>query len=183
MAPRSALMHIRCALRPQDLRVCFDALWESDRLPRRSRGHDRGADRAAVGQYNIKMRKQRQCRITTLPTSQSQRAQASLHWQLCGSPAFLHKAISTDDLMASAEKVAPPDGGMRYSTAGAALDERFYQLDDIETTFVSDLTGISDPAELKKHILQVQHEVYAVSTLNYNSMLQDSGSHARKTND
>lgn len=66
---------------------------------------------------------------------------------------------------------APPEGGMQYSTVGAALDDSFYQLDDVETTFVSGLTGIKDPAELKKHILQVQHEVYAVSIPKIASML------------
>ncbi|EKM48875.1 uncharacterized protein PHACADRAFT_266025 [Phanerochaete carnosa HHB-10118-sp] len=55
---------------------------------------------------------------------------------------------------------APPPGGMRYSTRDAELDEKFY--DDAETEFISELTGIKDPDELKKHVLQVQREVYAV---------------------
>ena len=143
---------------------------ESDRIPHRTIVGSRGA--------SIRMRKQRQRRVTSDFAHLSKRRACSFV-----APAFLHKAVSIDGLMASAEGAAPPDGGMRFNTVGAALDERFYQLDDIEATFVSDLTGISDPAELKKHILQVQHEVYAVSTLNNNSTLQDSGSHARKKKD
>ncbi|EKM48276.1 uncharacterized protein PHACADRAFT_266453 [Phanerochaete carnosa HHB-10118-sp] len=50
--------------------------------------------------------------------------------------------------------------GMRYSTREAKLDESFY--DDAETEFVSELTGIKDPVELKKHVLQVQREAYAI---------------------
>ncbi|GJE94374.1 hypothetical protein PsYK624_105430 [Phanerochaete sordida] len=65
--------------------------------------------------------------------------------------------------MASAgetEVGAPPAGGMEYSTRGADLDEEFY--DPAETAWLSDLTGIADPEELKKHILQVQRDVYAI---------------------
>lgn len=43
------------------------------------------------------------------------------------------------------------------------LDESFYKVDDEETAFLMQQTGINDPEELKKHILQVQREVYAVS--------------------
>ncbi|EKM47973.1 uncharacterized protein PHACADRAFT_266612 [Phanerochaete carnosa HHB-10118-sp] len=42
----------------------------------------------------------------------------------------------------------------------AELNEKFY--DDAETEFVSELTGIRDPVELKKHVLQVQREIYAI---------------------
>lgn len=43
----------------------------------------------------------------------------------------------------------------------AEVDE--YQLDDVEIQFLSSQTGIHDPEELKKHILQIRNEVYAVS--------------------
>ena len=71
--------------------------------------------------------------------------------------------------MATAAKpeglVPPPEGGLQYGTYHPELDERFLQLDDEETAFLSSQTGIQDPDALKQHVLQVQREVYAVSTL------------------
>ena len=44
----------------------------------------------------------------------------------------------------------------------ADLDDALYDLDDIETEFLLQQTGLKDPEEVKKHIIQIQHEVYAV---------------------
>ena len=59
----------------------------------------------------------------------------------------------------------PPPAGIKFipGTDVEALDESFYQPSDEEREFLSQQTGISDPEELKKHVLQVQKEVYAVS--------------------
>lgn len=55
---------------------------------------------------------------------------------------------------------APPPGGMAYSANSADLDEGFY--DPAEAAWLSDITGIAGPDELKKHLLQIQREVYAI---------------------
>ena len=62
----------------------------------------------------------------------------------------------------STEKVAP-SGGTKYTQSGAELDESLYELTDEEESFLMRQTGISDPEELKKHVLDIQREVYAVS--------------------
>ncbi|GJE88666.1 hypothetical protein PsYK624_047490 [Phanerochaete sordida] len=43
-----------------------------------------------------------------------------------------------------------------------ALDESIYKLDGADFDFISAATGITDPEELKKHIVAVQREIYAV---------------------
>jgi hypothetical protein len=57
----------------------------------------------------------------------------------------------------------PPLGGTQYNTNQAGLDDSYYQLDDVELQFLSTHTGIFDAEELKKHVLAVQKELYAVS--------------------
>ncbi len=42
------------------------------------------------------------------------------------------------------------------------LDESFYSLDKTEEEFITQQTGIQDPQELKKHIMNVQAEAYQV---------------------
>ncbi len=44
-----------------------------------------------------------------------------------------------------------------------SLDEQLYALDEAEFEFFSSQTGIKDGEELKKHIVKVQTEAYAVS--------------------
>ena len=43
-----------------------------------------------------------------------------------------------------------------------ALDESIYKLDGADFDFISAATGITDPEELKQHIVAVQREIYAV---------------------
>ena len=59
----------------------------------------------------------------------------------------------------------PPSGGAQYNTNQADLNEDLFQLEDDEREFVTNQTGINDPEELKKHVLQVQKEIYAVSSV------------------
>ena len=47
------------------------------------------------------------------------------------------------------------------------LDENLYKLDEDEFAFLSSQTGIQDPEELKKHVLSVQKEIYAVGFAGY----------------
>lgn len=67
---------------------------------------------------------------------------------------------------AKSEAIAPPSGGTKYNTLSAELDESFYNVDDEETEFLMQQTGIRAPDELKKHVVDVQREVYAVSIEN-----------------
>ncbi|KAI0056578.1 hypothetical protein BV25DRAFT_1565307 [Artomyces pyxidatus] len=46
--------------------------------------------------------------------------------------------------------------------AGLPLDEDLYNLDDVESSFFKQQTGIQDDAELKAHLLAVQKEAYAI---------------------
>ncbi|KAI0090003.1 hypothetical protein BDY19DRAFT_96758 [Irpex rosettiformis] len=48
---------------------------------------------------------------------------------------------------------------LQYDSKQAPLDPTFY---DVDVEFLSLLTGIKDPEELKKHVLQVQADAYAV---------------------
>lgn len=43
------------------------------------------------------------------------------------------------------------------------LDENLYNLEEEELKFLSAQTGITDANELKRHVLAVQAEIYAVS--------------------
>jgi hypothetical protein len=43
-----------------------------------------------------------------------------------------------------------------------ALDERLYDLTDVERSFFKQQTGIQDDDELKAHIIRVQAEAYQV---------------------
>lgn len=43
------------------------------------------------------------------------------------------------------------------------LDTALYNLDDTETDFIIKQTGLSNSEEVRKHLIQIQHEVYAVS--------------------
>lgn len=56
----------------------------------------------------------------------------------------------------------PPPSGNEYSSANAPLDPAFY---DVDVEFLSILTGIKDPEELKQHVLKVQADAYAVCTI------------------
>ena len=46
-----------------------------------------------------------------------------------------------------------------------ALNEALYTLDKEEMEFLSSQTGITDPDELKRHVMKVQDEIYTVSSL------------------
>ena len=46
-----------------------------------------------------------------------------------------------------------------------ALDEKYYTLEPDESSFFKTYTGINDDEELKKHIVKVQKDAYAVSPL------------------
>ena len=63
----------------------------------------------------------------------------------------------------------PPPDGLTYNQdenyVKAHLDEdgdKYYKLEKDEIEFFSSQTGIKDPEELKKHILNVQREAYDV---------------------
>ena len=43
-----------------------------------------------------------------------------------------------------------------------ALDERLYDLNDEERSFLKEQSGIQDDDELKEHIIQIQTEAYKV---------------------
>ena len=51
---------------------------------------------------------------------------------------------------------------MATTNQPAPLDESLYTLDDQEIQLLSKQTGITDPDELKKHVMEVQAEIYAV---------------------
>ena len=55
----------------------------------------------------------------------------------------------------------PTSGSLEYDSKQAPLDPTFY---DVDVEFLSIMTGIKDPEELKKHVLQVQADAYAVCT-------------------
>lgn len=55
----------------------------------------------------------------------------------------------------------PPASGNEYSSAKAPLDPTFY---DVDVEFLSILTGIKDPEQLKQHVIKVQADAYAVRT-------------------
>lgn len=65
-------------------------------------------------------------------------------------------------LMPSAEP-APQPGESQYSVSDGDLDESYYVLEPSEQEFLSGQTGIKDPDELKKHVIEVQKGVYSVS--------------------
>ena len=44
------------------------------------------------------------------------------------------------------------------------LDDALYKMDEQQLEFMKKQTGIQDPEELKKHIIGVQEEAYAVSS-------------------
>ena len=67
--------------------------------------------------------------------------------------------------MASESAIIAPPGGTQYDYTDVDLSEKFYDLDDEETQFLMQQTGIKDPDELKKYIISIQHEVYAVSSV------------------
>ena len=50
------------------------------------------------------------------------------------------------------------------SAEGHIDDGMYYKLDETEFEFFSASTGIKDPEELRKHILDVQAEAYEVRT-------------------
>ena len=62
----------------------------------------------------------------------------------------------------SSTKSSVPTGGMQFTLNTANLDENLYRPEPEEQAFLSAQTGIRDLEELRKHILQVQKEVYAV---------------------
>lgn len=62
--------------------------------------------------------------------------------------------------MSSSADRKPPAFGQVVGTA--ELNEALYNPDDVETGFLLQQTGLEDPEEVKKHILQVQRELYAV---------------------
>lgn len=53
-----------------------------------------------------------------------------------------------------------------------SVEERFYRLDDEEKTFFKAQTGIEDDEELKKHILGVAAEAYAVCHSSFSVLTQ-----------
>ena len=69
-------------------------------------------------------------------------------------------STTTDDpnaaVSADHTKAHPPD------RAPLVLEEKFYKLSEAEYEFYKSQTGIDDPEALKRHILQVQAEAYAV---------------------
>lgn len=64
----------------------------------------------------------------------------------------------------SAESASPAHDS-QYAVKDGALDDSYYILDPSEQAFLSSQTGIGDPEELKKHVLQVQKKVYLVRPL------------------
>lgn len=56
----------------------------------------------------------------------------------------------------------PPAEGTQYSAVEVPLDEQYYRLTPDDVAFLTQQTGITDPAELKQHILQIQKEAYDV---------------------
>lgn len=52
------------------------------------------------------------------------------------------------------------------------LDEEYYSLDPEEASFFKTYTGIEDDQELKKHIIRVQTDAYAVSTVASSSTIR-----------
>jgi hypothetical protein len=46
--------------------------------------------------------------------------------------------------------------------ASQSLDDRYYNLDEEETTFYKQETGIENDGELKQHIIDTQAKAYAV---------------------
>ncbi|KAI0700443.1 hypothetical protein BC835DRAFT_418851 [Cytidiella melzeri] len=66
--------------------------------------------------------------------------------------------MSSDSTTADSVRQPPPSGN-EYDSNNAPLDPSFY---DVDVEFLSKLTGITDPEELKQHVLRVQAEAYAV---------------------
>lgn len=52
------------------------------------------------------------------------------------------------------------------------LDEEYYSLKPEEASFFKTYTGIEDDQELKKHIIRVQTDAYAVSTVASSSTIR-----------
>ena len=62
--------------------------------------------------------------------------------------------------MSHSATVFPPS--VASSPVTPPLDPSFYNLDEEESSFLKTQTGIKDDQELKRHILEVQAEAYAV---------------------
>ena len=56
----------------------------------------------------------------------------------------------------------PPAEGTQYSAAEVPLDEQYYRLTPDDVAFLTQQTGIADPEELKRHVVQIQKEAYNV---------------------
>lgn len=61
--------------------------------------------------------------------------------------------------------IAKPEASIAYDPSLAVLnfDDGLYDLDDEEILFNVEQTGIQDPAELKRHLMTIQAEIYPVS--------------------
>lgn len=67
-------------------------------------------------------------------------------------------------LMASIEDTEPPRVPEFGEVLGTAeLNDALYDLDEAETKFIIEQTGLKGPGEVKEHLLRIQHEVYSVS--------------------
>ena len=55
-----------------------------------------------------------------------------------------------------------PMASQTYIGTQYDLDESLFQPTNAETQFMASQTGIADPIELKKHIIEVQKEIYSV---------------------
>ena len=58
--------------------------------------------------------------------------------------------------------MAEPANSVKPSVRAVPLDETLYSIDDQALEFMQAQTGIQDAEELKRHILAVQAEAYAV---------------------
>ena len=80
-------------------------------------------------------------------------------------------AIGTD-------RTGPPTGGNQFTLRTDDLDESFYYLDEAEQGFLSNQTGIKEPEDLRRYVLQIQKEAYAVSTIDLVYHGEDGINHA-----
>ena len=56
----------------------------------------------------------------------------------------------------------PTPADTKRTGSTSDLDDSLYRLDEEEIEFLSSQTGIQDPAEIKRHVVSVQREAYAV---------------------
>ena len=80
-------------------------------------------------------------------------------------PVSKHSCPQTYHLYSTVATIMASTGKIPINGSPNDLDDSLYQLDEDELEFLSSQTGIKDPIELKRHVVNVQREAYAVCVI------------------